>query len=157
MLPLWARLGVGVMAVKRYSAFPKDSGITRASPSDCLVSYPGHSLEESYSSAEMQSGYFTAPADLAGISFKHIYLTHRGTMDQNGPGSNGNERVHSLDTQNRNLTGRFSYCQTQDTFFFCGRILLFYRGYSLSIWQGVQFRVGTKEDPKFLLSSCKLE
>ena len=31
-----------------------------ASPSDCLVSYPGHSLGESYPSAEMQSVYFIA-------------------------------------------------------------------------------------------------
>ena len=29
--------------------------ITEASPSDCLVSYPGHSLEEPYPSAEMRS------------------------------------------------------------------------------------------------------
>ena len=39
---------------------------TGASPSDCLVSYPGHLLEESYLSAEMQSVYSTAPANWAG-------------------------------------------------------------------------------------------
>ena len=41
---------------------PQNSNITGASPSDCLVSYPGHLLEESYPSAEMQSTYSTAPA-----------------------------------------------------------------------------------------------
>ena len=33
------------------------------SPSDCLVSHPGHSLGGSYPSAEKQSVYSTAPAD----------------------------------------------------------------------------------------------
>ena len=42
MLPLQARVDLGVMAMKGYSAFPKATG---TSPSDCLVSYPGHSLE----------------------------------------------------------------------------------------------------------------
>ena len=42
---------------------PHKSSITGTSPLDCLVSYPGHSLGESYSSAEMQSVYSTAPAD----------------------------------------------------------------------------------------------
>ena len=37
--------------------------ITGTSPSDCLVSYPEHSLGESYPSAEMQSVYSPAPAD----------------------------------------------------------------------------------------------
>ena len=32
---------------------PQSSSITEASPSDCLVSYPGHLLGESYPSAEM--------------------------------------------------------------------------------------------------------
>ena len=41
----------------------QSSGITGTSPSDCLVSYPGHSLgeEESYPSAEVQSVSSTAP------------------------------------------------------------------------------------------------
>ena len=46
---------------------PQSSSITRASPSDCLVSYPGHSLGESYPSAEMQTVYSTAPANWAMI------------------------------------------------------------------------------------------
>ena len=46
---------------------PQISSITGASWSDCLVSYPGHSLERSYSSAEIQSVYSMAPAKWAGI------------------------------------------------------------------------------------------
>ena len=48
------------MAIKGYSAFPS---ITRALPSDRLVSYPEHSLGESYLSTEMQSMYSAALAD----------------------------------------------------------------------------------------------
>ena len=44
---------------------PQSSNITGTSPSDCLVSYPGHSLWESYPSAEMQSVYSVALADWA--------------------------------------------------------------------------------------------
>ena len=39
----------------------QSSSITGTSPSDCLVSYPGHSLGDSYPSAEVQSVYSTAP------------------------------------------------------------------------------------------------
>ena len=42
---------------------PQSSSITGASPSDYLVSYPGHSLGESYLSTEMQSVYSVAPAN----------------------------------------------------------------------------------------------
>ena len=45
---------------------PQNSSITGVSPLDCLVSYPGHSLGESYPSAEMQSVYSIAPADWNG-------------------------------------------------------------------------------------------
>ena len=41
---------------------PQSPSITGTSPSDCLVSYPGHSLGGSYPSAKEQSVYFTAPA-----------------------------------------------------------------------------------------------
>ena len=44
---------------------PKSSSITEASPSDCLMSYTGHSLREPYPSAEMQSVYSEAPDDWA--------------------------------------------------------------------------------------------
>ena len=39
------------------------SSKTGASPSDNLMSYPGHSLEESYPSTEMQLAYSTIPAN----------------------------------------------------------------------------------------------
>ena len=49
---------------------------TGTSPSDCLLSKLGYSLEESYCSAEMQSVYSTTPADLAG------YTQSYSTKDQ---------------------------------------------------------------------------
>ena len=61
---------------------PPNSSITETSPSDCLVSYLGHSLEGSYSSAKVQSVYFTAPADWAiqvrvnlGVIAMKVYTT----------------------------------------------------------------------------------
>ena len=44
---------------------PQSSNITGASPSDCLMSYPGHSLGvgRSYPFAEMQSVYSTVPTN----------------------------------------------------------------------------------------------
>ena len=64
MLPRRARVDLGAMAMKGYSLFPR---ITGTSPSDCLVSYPGHALVGgSYPSAEVQSVYSTAPADRQG-------------------------------------------------------------------------------------------
>ena len=54
------------MAMKGYFAFSQSSSINGVSPSDCLMSYPGHSLGgRSYSSAEIESVYFTAPANWA--------------------------------------------------------------------------------------------
>ena len=47
---------------------PQSSSITGASPSDCLVSYLGHSLGESYSSAEVQLMYSAPPADWSILS-----------------------------------------------------------------------------------------
>ena len=44
---------------------PQSYSITEALPSYCLVSYHGHSLEESCTFAEMQLVRFTAPADWA--------------------------------------------------------------------------------------------
>ena len=49
-----------------------------ASPSDGLMSYPGHSLEESYPSAEMQSAYSTVLANWADFEqFLHKQLKFR--------------------------------------------------------------------------------
>ena len=50
---------------------PQSSSTAGTSPSNCLVSYPGHSLGgRSYPSAEVQSVYSTAPADWAIHRFK---------------------------------------------------------------------------------------
>ena len=49
--------------IRQYSAFPYALSLLKQRY-DCLVSYAGHSLVESYPSAEMQSMYSTAPADL---------------------------------------------------------------------------------------------
>ena len=68
MLPLQVRMNLGVIAMKEYYALPKAP--------DCLVSYPGHFLRESYPSAEMQSVYSTAPADWATIfKNKAVWIT----------------------------------------------------------------------------------
>ena len=40
----------------------QSSSITRASPSDCVMSYVRHWLEESYTFVEMQYVYSAAPA-----------------------------------------------------------------------------------------------
>ena len=48
---------------------PQSSSLTGTSASDSLVSYLGHSLWGSYSSAEMQSVYSTAPVDWATYFF----------------------------------------------------------------------------------------
>ena len=53
---LWAKVDLGVMAVKGSSTFPK-------APVDCLMSYPGYALLWSYPSAKMQLVYSTAQAD----------------------------------------------------------------------------------------------
>ena len=53
---------------------PQSFSITGASPSDCLVSYPGHLLGESYPSAEVQSVYFTAPAEWA---IKRVWIYNK--------------------------------------------------------------------------------
>ena len=59
----------------------QSSSITGASPSDCLVSYPGHSLRESYPSAG-NSVYSAAPADLATkISINVSNDTSQKTME----------------------------------------------------------------------------
>ena len=47
---------------------PQSSSITGTSTTNCLVSYPGYSLGESYLSAEKQSVYFTDPANWAKLT-----------------------------------------------------------------------------------------
>ena len=80
--------GPGSVGNEGVLRIPPNFSITGTSPSDCLVSYPGNSLDGgSYPSAEIQSVYSTASADWAGydkrawnkkekdkIPFKNIYL-----------------------------------------------------------------------------------
>ena len=54
--------------------------MTRASLSDCLVSYTGHLLGESYSFAGMQSVYSTVPADWAKKFLIEIILIDKCTI-----------------------------------------------------------------------------
>ena len=51
---------------------PQSSSITGTSASDCLVSYPRHSLREYCIYAEMQSVYSTALADWAILLVNHM-------------------------------------------------------------------------------------
>ena len=52
--------GPGSDGNKGVLCIPRSSHITVASPLDCLMSYPGHSLRKSYSTAETQSMYSAA-------------------------------------------------------------------------------------------------
>ena len=69
----------GIDGNKGVFSIPKNFISTEASPSDCLMSYPGHSFGEgvSYPSAEMQSAYSTALADwtLIGVVVGGSYLS----------------------------------------------------------------------------------
>ena len=62
--------GLGSSGKERVLRIPPSSSIPGTSPSDCLISYPGHFLGWSYSSAEEQSVYSTAPSDRAIDRFK---------------------------------------------------------------------------------------
>ena len=53
-------------------SIPQSSSTTGTPPSDCVVSYPGHSLG-GYPSAEMQSVYSTAPAVRASKEYLKPY------------------------------------------------------------------------------------
>ena len=51
---------------------PQSFCIREVSPSDCLMSYTGHSLGESYAFAEMQLVYSTALADLGSFNLGNL-------------------------------------------------------------------------------------
>ncbi len=67
MLPLRGQSGPGSDGDKAVLYIPQSSSITGTSPSDFLVSDPGHSSRGggSYPSAEKHSVYSTAPANWA--------------------------------------------------------------------------------------------
>ena len=54
---------------------PQSSSITEASPSDCLVSYPGHSLAESYPYVEIQGVYTAAPVNWASLHKYYSFVS----------------------------------------------------------------------------------
>ena len=57
--------GPGSNGNKGVLHIPQSSSLSGTSPSDCLVSYLGHSLGGGYPSAEVQSLYSIAPAHWA--------------------------------------------------------------------------------------------
>ena len=59
--------GRGSDGNKGILCIPQSSRITEGLPSDCLVSYPGHS-------AEKQSVYSTAPADC--VNYKQVNISY---------------------------------------------------------------------------------
>ena len=62
VLQLQTRVDLGSDSNEGVLCIPQSSSITGTSPSDCLVSYPGHLLRGvSYPSAEKQFVYSTAP------------------------------------------------------------------------------------------------
>ena len=82
MLPLWAS-GPGSDNKEGILCIPQSSSITGTLPSDGFLSYPGHSLEESYSSAEKQLVYSTAPNDWA-VGECVTDITPRSTLTWSG-------------------------------------------------------------------------
>ena len=84
MLPRRARMDLGVMAMKGYSAFPKAPNITGTSPIR-LFSVLSRTLigGVSYPSAEVQSVYSTAPADGAIKKWKLTIGGHTKKSDIN--------------------------------------------------------------------------
>ena len=68
--------GPGIDSNKAYFASPK-APLLEPPPSYSWVSCLGHSLGEFYSSAEMQSAYYTAPADWTSICLCPIYKWNR--------------------------------------------------------------------------------
>ena len=70
VLPRWARVDLGAMAMKGCYIFPKAAALLEPYH-QCLVSNPGYSLGGSYPFAEVQSVYSTAPADWAIFTVLH--------------------------------------------------------------------------------------
>ena len=67
--------GGAVSDCNKVLCIPQSYSITGTSPSDYLESYLGHSFEvRSYSSAEMQSVYSTAPADWIRSLFRPVNI-----------------------------------------------------------------------------------
>ena len=61
--------GPGSNCSKGVLHIPENPSISGASPSDCFVSYPSHTLGNTYPSAERHSVYSAAPATRASYIF----------------------------------------------------------------------------------------
>ena len=87
---------------------PHSPSITGTSPSDYLVSYPGHS----FGGGLLQSVHSTTPADCVSGEYEGLISSNHKKMswenffpgkpkwvahpDWSGPGSNGNERIFHI-------------------------------------------------------------
>ena len=74
--------GRGSNGNKGVFRIPQSSSITGISPSDCLVSYPGHMLGKSYSSAKMQSVYSAALDDWDTKTLRQIWRVALGVWNK---------------------------------------------------------------------------
>ena len=77
---------------KRLLRISQSSSITGASLSDCLVSYPGHLLKESYSSVVMQSVYSAARGDWDKIILTQLCTLYHMKLRWRCPWCNGYRR-----------------------------------------------------------------
>ena len=64
--------GSGSDGNKGEQPIPQSSSITKVSPSDCLVSYPGLSLGQSYHSVKDAVSVFYSPSRLGHQSFLNV-------------------------------------------------------------------------------------
>ena len=72
MLPLWARLDLGAMDGNEGELhIPQSFRITGTSPSDCLVSYPGHSLQG------WEEGILPLCREAVGVSYSPSWLSNK--------------------------------------------------------------------------------
>ena len=78
-----AQSGIEADANKRLQHNSQSSSISEASPEDCLVTYSGYSLGESYSSVEMRSVYSAASADWAKRTYAKLNRLNRTVLSFN--------------------------------------------------------------------------
>ena len=88
MLPLHARVGPGVMAIRRYSTFPKAPVLLVPHHQIVLCHIPDTHWESLTLSTKMQSMYFAAPADFGIIIWLgfHIHIYHHHHHHLGPPG-----------------------------------------------------------------------
>ncbi len=73
--------GPGSNSNERVLWIPQSSNIIGTPPSDCFVSYPGHSLGRSYPSAKMQLVYSTSPANWANEIAENVWYADYNTVN----------------------------------------------------------------------------